>query len=656
MNNPTFDAESTIKPTSPALSIKSSLECQRIQNLNINSHIQNTPNNPTFVNNTNHNKNNLNSEINEEMTNNNRNANYYKEIRQALGNLSTSSNTLNNSSNNSHNINNNDNESPNDPLMGHSDIENSSKSTPNFFSSSKFIVFVSNILKVVKKYIKFIGPGIMVSVAYMDPGNYSTAVAAGAHFKYKLLFSVLLSNIMAIFLQSLSCKLGAITGLNLAQLCKLNLPFYLNIFVYVLTELAIIATDLAEVVGTAIALNILFNIPLIIGVLLTIIDVLIVLLAYKPNGPLFIIRIFEFFVTFLVISTVVCFTVELFDVSSSITSVKELFEGFLPSKIILHGDGLYLSLAILGATVMPHSLYLGSGLVQARLKDYDIKNNNYAPPSQFSYDNDELDENYRPSMNAINDTIIYSITELIISLLTVALFVNSSILIVAGATLADTHNSNDPSIADSADLFSIYELLCTNLSKTAGFVFALALLFSGQSAGIVCTLAGQMVSEGFLNWSFPPALRRLITRSIAIIPCFLLVLITGRSGLSNALNFSQVLLSLLLPIVSAPLIYFTANKKTMRVPITRNDNDSNESIRLSVINNSESHNESDNESDVSDSNRLLNNIENDNQIIGYKDMSNSLLTNIISVIIWLFITSLNIYLLFSFILGKDVRI
>lgn len=458
---------------------------------------------------------------------------------------------------------------------------------------------------VVRKYMKFIGPGLMVSVAYMDPGNYSTAVAAGSAYQYKLLFSIFLSNCLAIFLQILSAKLGAVTGLDLAANCRENLPPKLNLFIYILAEIAIIATDLAEVVGTAIALNILFNIPLFLGVVITVIDVLIVLMAYRPNGPLLFIRVFELFVSILVAGTVVCFAIELFQVLKDPDfSVIEVLKGFLPNEKVIDtserkgGNGLFLSLAILGATVMPHSLYLGSGLVQPRLKDFDIKHGFYTPKeaaaapepaTELSAEEyaravgattDEEEVPYRPSIYAINDTMTYTIVELVISLFTVALFVNATILIVAGATMGGTSKRDDYDSDDSddedngdnsgsgdSDLFTIYHLLTTHISPTAGVVFALALLCSGQSAGVVCTLAGQMVLEGFLRWSFSPVVRRLLTRAIAIAPCLLVVTYSGRSGLAQTLNALQVVLSVLLPVVTAPLIWFTCSKKIMKVPV-----------------------------------------------------------------------------------------
>ncbi|CCE63314.1 hypothetical protein TPHA_0E02220 [Tetrapisispora phaffii CBS 4417] len=516
-----------------------------------------------------------------------------------------------------------------------------------------------------REYARFIGPGLMVSVSYMDPGNYSTAVAAGSAHRYKLLFSVFVSNLMAAFWQCLCAKLGAVTGLDLAQNCKKHLPYRVNITLYILAEVAIIATDLAEVVGTAIALNILFKVPLALGVVLTVIDVLIVLMAYKPNGDLRLIRWFEAFVSLLVVLTVICFGFELH--YAELGPAKEIFKGFLPSAAAFQGDGLYLSLAILGATVMPHSLYLGSGVVQPRLRDYDINHGHYKPDE---VDTENNHEDYKPSFEAIDATLHYTIAELLISLFTVALFVNCSILIVSGATLYGTTQDSQ-----EADLFSIYDLLCETLSKTAGTIFVLALLFSGQSAGIVCTLSGQMVSEGFLNWTIPPALRRSLTRAVAITPCLILVLVAGRDGLSGALNASQVVLSLLLPFVSAPLLLLTSRKDIMSVEISDNVNRTshvNSTIKsgslfsfsqsLKKNKNKNAHSDEeyiqlrhmDSEGEEQDDNQVLAvPLNTDN--VAYKDMSNSWFTTVAAAALWLAVSLLNFYMLISFATGKDVH-
>lgn len=587
------------------------------------------------------------------------------------------------------------------------------------------MIRVRSIISKIKKYMSVVGPGFMVSVAYIDPGNYSTAVAAGSAFQYKLLFSILLSNCLAVFLQVLSARLGCVTGLDLATNCKRNLNPKVNLFIYAMAEIAIIATDIAEVVGMAISLNILFNIPLLLGVIITISDVLVVLMAYRPNGPMLFVRIFELFVSILVIATVACFAIELYQVShdSNINfDLGKVFEGFLPNEKVIDmsdregGNGLFLSLAILGATVMPHSLYLGSGIVQSRLKEFDIKFGYYKVTEHEETDEEnsqlvneqeeeqEEEENeYRPSIHAINDTMSYTLTELVISLFTVALFVNSAILIVAGATLDQKHkrdhhedDDNDGYMSDSdnedyenADLFTIYHLLTKHLSPTAGLVFALALLFSGQSAGIICTLAGQMILEGFLSWNFPPVTRRIITRGLAIVPCLLVVTFSGREGLSNILNFSQVILSILLPIVTAPLIMFTCSKQIMRVPVfnelddnefneNKNKSSMTESIKLQDLNfqqslasQQSSTFDCSNFEDLNSCSTIEHLMEartvterNANQVNSkserddkyYKDLSNGPITSFFAVLVWGFITSLNLFLIGSLVLGYDIPI
>jgi len=409
---------------------------------------------------------------------------------------------------------------------------------------------------ILAKYARFIGPGAMVSVAYIDPGNYATDVAAGASYRFKLLFIVLLSNIFAIYLQSLCIKLGSVTGMNLAQMIKAHTPKWLNITLYIFAEAAIVATDIAEVIGTAIALNLLFKLPLVAGCAISIVDVLVILIFYRPTGTVRGLRAFELFVMALVFGVVVCFCFQLSLIRN--TAVGEVFRGYLPSSAIVQSKGLYQSCGILGATVMPHSLYLGSGMVQPRLLEFDQKHNpDFDPETTLS----ETFSKYRPSLKAIKACMSYSIVELAISLFTFALFVNSAILIIAGAALSDT-----PSAA-SADLFSIHALLSDQLAKAAGVVFALALLLSGTSAGIVCTIAGQMVSEGQLSWSVSPWIRRLITRSISITPSIIIAGAVGAEGLSTALEASQVALSVILPFVSAPLIYFTCRAKYMGVAV-----------------------------------------------------------------------------------------
>ncbi|KAH8197339.1 hypothetical protein TruAng_008505 [Truncatella angustata] len=367
---------------------------------------------------------------------------------------------------------------------------------------------------------KFVGPGFMVSVAY-------------------------------------------ITGLNLAEANRAFLPPWLNYFLYGMAEIAIIATDIAEVIGTAIALNLLIpQLPLVAGCALSILDVMFLLFFYRPQGSMKGLRVFEIFVGLLVLAVVVCFCIELSHIEN--TSVGHVFKGYLPNSAVIQGEGLYQACGILGATVMPHSLYLGSGLCQPRLMEYDTCNGLMpaeSPSAADSLSDGKSNEKvfYVPSIKAIKHCLKYSYAELVISLFTFALFVNSAILIVAGSSLYENPDALD------ADIFGIHSLLTSSLGTAAGTVFALALLFSGVSAGIVCTISGQMVCEGALKWQMKPWLRRLITRSISITPSIIIAGAAGREKLSAALNGSQVALSIVLPFVSAPLIWYTCFNKYMTV-------------------------------------------------------------------------------------------
>ena len=256
----------------------------------------------------------------------------------------------------------------------------------------------------------------------------------------------------------------------------------------------------------------------------------------------------------LVLGVVICFCIQLSYIRDA--SVGEVFHGYIPSFAIVKGKGIYLSCGILGATVMPHSLYLGSGLVQPRLIDFDVAAGNYSRPDVTDRSNKNT---YRPSLAAIRSCMSYSTAEVIISLFTFALFVNSAILIVAGAALSTN------TAAENANLFGIHDLLSKTLAPITGTIFALALLMSGSSAGIVCTIAGQMLSEGALQWKVAPWVRRLLTRSISIVPSIIVAGAAGKEGLTAALNGTQFALSVALPVVSAPLIYFTCRNKYMVV-------------------------------------------------------------------------------------------
>lgn len=488
------------------------------------------------------------------------------------------------------------------------------------------------------KYSSFIGPGLMVSVAYMDPGNYATGITAGASNRYSLLFIVFLSNIIAVFLQSLCIKLGSVTGYDLARCCREYLPHKLNIVLWILAECAIIATDVAEVIGSAIALNILLKIPLPAGVAITIVDVLFVLMAYRNDtSSTKFVKLFEYAVALLVVAVVVCFAVELSQIPGDIDNVRSIFRGYLPSLEMFKGSGMTIATSIIGSTVMIHSLFLGSGIVQPRLREYDVQNghvvldelidaedevilNEKSESKQRRFIEDKeaayFYNSYKPSYEAIEYSFKYSIIELVVTLFTFALFVNLAILIIAGSTLYDTPEAVD------ADLYAIHNLLSTNLAPVVGTVFMLALLFSGQSAGIVCTIAGQIVSEGHINWTVKPWLRRLITRGIAIVPCMIISLCIGKNGLDKALNISQVVISILLPPLTAPLIYFTCKKSIMKVELPA-DRQLHESSQVEV-------------QDATDSIAP-------EQDIKYKYMNNNWLTTIILVFIWLFVSVLNIY-------------
>ncbi|RYP64181.1 hypothetical protein DL771_008872 [Monosporascus sp. 5C6A] len=431
--------------------------------------------------------------------------------------------------------------------------------------------WLEQLRNVVVTFGKFVGPGFMVSVAYIDPGNYATGITAGASYRFRLLFVILVSNLIAIFLQNLSIKLGTVTGLNLAEACRAFLPRWLNYFLYFMAEAAIIATDIAEVIGTAIALNLLIpQLPLVAGCALSILDVMVILVFYRPQGSMRGLRAFESFVMLLVLAVVVCFCIQLSLIED--VSPGEVFRGYLPNDSVTESQGLLQACGILGATVMPHSLYLGSGIVQSRLRDYDAKRGMLPtegdPSAAGALEEDDGKSGtktyYVPSLAAIEHSLKYSYVETAMSLFTFALFVNSAILIVAGASLY--RNADASAAADDGDIFGIHALLRASLGPAAATVFALALLFSGVSAGIVCTIAGQMVCEGALRWRVRPWLRRLATRSISILPSIAIAAgAQGRGRLSAALNGSQVALSVVLPFVSAPLIYFTCAKRHMRV-------------------------------------------------------------------------------------------
>ena len=374
-----------------------------------------------------------------------------------------------------------------------------------------------------RKLLAFAGPGYLVAVGYMDPGNWATDLAGGAQFGYTLLSVILMSNLMAILLQGLSSKLGIVTGRDLAQACRDNYSRPVNFMLWVACEIAIAACDLAEVIGTAIALNLLFGIPVTYGVVITAADVLIIL--YLQNRGF---RLLEALVITLIGTVGLCFLFEIFLAKPPFGAVMR---GFIPtSDIISNPSMLYVAIGILGATVMPHNLYLHSSIVQTRMYDETSEGKHEAVKFAF-----------------IDSTIALSF----------ALFINAAILIIAAASF---HTSGHAEVGEIQDA---YKLLTPLLGAGASTVFALALLASGQNSTITGTLAGQIVMEGFLNIRLRPWLRRLITRLIAIIPAVIVAFIYGESGTAKLLVLSQVILSMQLSFAVFPLVMFTSDKLKM---------------------------------------------------------------------------------------------
>ncbi|KAF9125700.1 hypothetical protein BGW39_007203 [Mortierella sp. 14UC] len=427
-----------------------------------------------------------------------------------------------------------------------------------------------------KRFLGFVGPGYIVSVGYMDPGNWATDLAGGSSYGYMLLFVILMSNLMAIVLQGLAVKLGVVSGLDLAQACRKFTPKYVNWVLYVLAELAIIACDLAEVIGSAIALNLLFKIPLAWGVVITAADVLIILFAFRDDQSVKSRRVFEALVILLVSSVGICFTAL---IVYSEPVAKDVLRGFLPdTQILTENEALFLSIGIIGATVMPHNLYLHSSIVKLRTsRELTELASSQASMSSTS---DLMTVDQRQIMleedkgavslkhSTIRSTLRYTFWDSTVAL-TFALYVNSAILIVAAATFKYKHPDVDNS--GLADFFSAFDLLGQYLGRAAGYLFAVALLMAGQSSTLTATLAGQIIMEGFLGSSYlKPWVRRLLTRCLAIIPALVIVLIKGQDGLSSLLLASQVALSIQLPFAVIPLVFFTSMGRCMTIPVQDN--------------------------------------------------------------------------------------
>jgi len=375
-----------------------------------------------------------------------------------------------------------------------------------------------------RKLAAFTGPGFLVAVGYMDPGNWATDLAGGSGFGYTLLSVILLSNIMAIILQALCARLGIATGRDLAAACRDAYSKPVSIVLWLLCEIAIVACDLAEVIGTAIGLNLLFGVPLVWGVCLTGLDVILILMLQRYGF-----RRLEAFVMALIAIIALCF---LYELIASQPDMAAVLAGFVPkTEVVTNPTMLYIAIGILGATVMPHNLYLHSATVQTR-----------------AYDQTPTGKRDAVKWATIDSTIALSL----------ALFVNAAILILAAAAFHTIGRT------DVAEIQDAYQLLTPTLgAAAASTLFAVALLASGQNSTITATLAGQIVMEGFLHLRMSPVLRRLITRGLAIVPTVIVAAIYGESGTARLLILSQVVLSMQLPFAIVPLVQFTSDRTKM---------------------------------------------------------------------------------------------
>ena len=399
-------------------------------------------------------------------------------------------------------------------------LTRTTNSLPESFSS----ISIPKNAKGWRKLMAFAGPGLMVAVGYMDPGNWATDIAGGSSFGYTLLSVILISNLFAILLQHLALKLGIVTGRDLAQACKDSYSKPVSFVLWILCEIAIAACDLAEVIGSAIAINLLFGIPLTIGIIITILDVLVLLLLQNKGF-----RYLEAFVGGLIFIIFCCFAYELMMSKPEFAAVVG---GLLPkTEIIVNGDMLYIAIGILGATVMPHNLYLHSSIVQTR--------------------------NFERNDEGKKQAIKYATIDSTVSLL-LAFFINAAILILAASAF---HYNGHKEVADINDAYKLLEpVLGVKLAST---FFAVALLASGQNSTLTGTLAGQIVMEGFLDIRLKPWMRRLITRLIAVVPALVVSVLYGEKGTGTLLILSQVILSVQLSFAVVPLLQFTGNKTKM---------------------------------------------------------------------------------------------
>ncbi|HEX4534577.1 MAG TPA: Nramp family divalent metal transporter [Rhizomicrobium sp.] len=382
----------------------------------------------------------------------------------------------------------------------------------------------ANAARMARKFASFAGPGYLIAVGYMDPGNWATDIAGGSKFGYALLPAILLANFAAMFLQWLALRLGIATGRDLAQACRDRYSPTVARLMWIICEIAIVACDLAEVIGTAIALQLLFGLPLVFGVAVTSLDTLLLLGLQKIGF-----RSIEAFVIVLTIVIGACFSYEMLCCAPSASGiVASLIPG---GSTFANPQALYLALAIFGATVMPHNLYLHSSIAQTR--------------------------KIAPTVGARREAIRYSTVDCITAL-TFALLINAAILILAAAAF---HASGHTAVAEIQDAYKLLSPLMG--AGAASIVFAVALLAAGQNSTLTGTMAGQIVMEGFLGLKMNPVLRRLVTRGLAIIPAAIVAVAAGERGTSQLLIFSQVVLSLQLGFAVIPLVIFTSDKKLM---------------------------------------------------------------------------------------------
>ena len=375
-----------------------------------------------------------------------------------------------------------------------------------------------------RKFLAFFGPGLLIAVGYIDPGNWATDLSAGAKYGYALLFVIILSNFFAILFQYLALKLGIVTGRDLAQACRDRFPRAVNVSLWLLCEVAIISCDLAEVIGSAIALNLLFGIPLVVGIVITALDVFVVLLLQAKGF-----RYLEALVGGLMFIIGAAFVYELIVAHPSWVGVAA---GFIPTpQVVMDPSMLYAAIGIIGATVMPHNLYLHSSIVQTR-----------------AFVRDDAGKSMAVKYATID----------ILTALTIAIFINAAILILSAAAFHGTGHQ------DVADISDAYQLLSPTLGASlASAVFGIALLASGQSSTLTGTLAGQIVMEGFLNIRLTPWVRRIITRMIAVVPAVCVAIWVGPRGVGQLLILSQVILSFQLAFAVVPLVMFTSDQRQM---------------------------------------------------------------------------------------------